>query len=126
MDENTKKMLHDYLQKILESAEKGADFVMEQAPEVAKEIVAYGRATSTIPVVACAVVFIAGVVACRMLWKRLPAGERSIDDMRPIALFALVPSLLSVVVAVHYIDDLSKVWFAPRLYLIEYIRTLLR
>lgn len=123
MNEETKKLLHDYLTKILEGAERGADFVMEQAPEVAKEIVAYGRAVETAYVVGFLLAVLIPIAIAPWAIRKL----RQIDnEAAGFAAFLMIPALLGTLSLFQCLSEFMKVWFAPRLYLIEYIKDLVK
>ena len=107
-------------------AQKGGDFVAEQAPLVAWEIVAYGRAINTALFALCVIAMIAIVV----IWWRVKSrfGEGDIDDcldtMVPLTIALCVPAFPLVFVAVSSSDNMLKSWFAPRLYVLEYVADL--
>jgi len=123
MDENTKKQLNEFLLKLINGAEKAGDFAIEQAPLVAQEVVAYGQATST----AIVVIFVILVLAC---FRYVPRGIAKLDDSDDATLATHLPvviglpfvTLMFAMFASNHFDDFFKSWFAPRLYLIEYIR----
>ena len=112
--------------------EKGGQFVLEQAPPLAREIVTYGRVANTTSLAICLTI----VAVCLHFWfKRVPkilsdkeklshCGElygRHVAQMIAHGLFGVVFSIL----AFCEMFDAIKAWFAPRLYLLEYVGRLI-
>jgi len=128
MNDEAKKVAVEYLQKLLAMLEKGADFAGEQIPLVLQEIVAYGQAYETfICVFSFLVMCIAPIFGWKWCKKYLSVCESGAE---PAVLFVgLIPGIATIV-ALHLffynIDDCLKAWFAPRLYVIEYLHDLIK
>ena len=116
------------IQKALEWASAAEGFVVEQAPELCREIVALGRVQYT--AIAClglAIVAWASIRGLRDTVEGLIKVEPG--DVR---WGRFVPGFLSVVCGVIFLflftvwaDPLSTVWFAPRLYVLEVLKEIM-
>lgn len=123
MNDDTKKLLHEYLAKMLASAEKGADFAIEQAPLVAQEVVAYGRATQTAYLVFFAALLVATAYAAYRFARFLKNNNW---ELSPFGMLFVIPVIVGFIGFGSHIEPFFKSWFAPRLYLIEYIKDLVK
>lgn len=122
VSEQAAKLLED-LRGLLE---KGGQFVMEQAPPLAKEIIAYGRAYHTIVLL----LSVATAITCWVMLSR--RGKAWIEwcndnDCPHIGFFVtIIPGIVSTIATLFSIEGVCKVWFAPRLYLLDYIMSALK
>ena len=133
MNEEAKKKLSEFLTKALDAAEKGGDFILEQAPLVAQEAVAYGRAFHTSAVVVGVLVLVVGgIVGYRLVRRGLAALSE--DNMSDGGFFSVLSGIVTLffslgmgVVQVNgHMSECLMAWFAPRLYLIEYAKELVK
>jgi hypothetical protein len=130
MNEEAKKLVIEYLQKLMNGIEKGADFAADQIPQIAQEIIVYGRAINTATFVGCILGIIVAVAVCVKLFKL--CIKKYDETPSPGYGFLMGVNFVwsSVIIGVltyhlsYSIIPLFKSWFAPRLYLIEYIKEL--
>src|SRR3990167_4307423 len=132
--EQSAKLLED-LRLMLE---KGGQFVMEQAPPLAREIVLYGRIANLLYCVLGVVMFWMGVrVFTRMIPfmnSKRPTGnngdyrnqwwfEQSTWNLSFVIQAALrsIGGLIGFLAFVCNIECLILAWVAPRLYLLNYV-----
>ena|SRR3990167_5546285 len=137
--EQSAKLLED-LRLMLE---KGGQFVMEQAPPLAREIVMYGRIANLLWCVCGAILFWFGVrVLTRMvpfMNSKRPTGRNgehrndqwTYDELwRPAFIIQAalrgIGGVVGFVVFITYIEWLILSWAAPRLYLLKYVTNALR
>lgn len=112
-DEATKLLVD-----LREMLEAGGRFVLEQAPPLAREIIAYGRAWETLQFVGCGLVAIcAGVTWVRMI-KKIDYNDETPFVM---SMVSGAVTILSTIGCVASARDFVLAWFAPRLYLLEYV-----
>lgn len=107
------------LEWLLNSAKQTTDFVVEQAPGVAQEIVAYGRAMNT----AGAIVGLAGVIVT-LYWLRalIRKDVNWHDEYAPLPHMAWCGmALTSAVLLFGFGKGALMAWFAPRLYVIQWV-----
>lgn len=124
MNEQLQKELAVWLSTLRESAQSAGNFAIEQAPLVVQEKILYGRISAVfIFVIFLGLLFAAlRVVAyCRTQAKKHPHSDWSIGT----GFSCLLPILFAVLsmVAAH---DVLYVFFAPRLYIIEWLAGLLK
>jgi len=115
------------------------NFVLEQAPLLIQEIILYGRVKETITCsLLILVMIVIGVIGSKLAkavkkieeedeQRKIEAGERSEG-----VFFWLVPHVVAGGICIvpfvnflRHLDTCLKAWFAPRLYLIEYVSTLI-
>ncbi len=106
---------------------KAADFVKEQAPELVREILAWNLVRSILLLVIGWTAFIWMLRWCIKDIKRYNDDEENLiqtSDGMIIVLWVIVGVVGFVMGTIHVFEAL-KIIFAPRLYLLEYIKTLL-
>lgn len=104
--------------------EKGGQFVMEQAPPLAKEIIAYGRVVHVLWIlIAMAILF--------SVYKLAPKVRDAWEEMDNIVMglggggYCLIGTVGSLITILLNVEAAVKVWFAPRLYLLDYVMSAL-
>lgn len=129
MDEDLKKALLDTLNDARSAAEQGKNFVLEQAPLVVQEYIAYVRIESTIWLAVSLVWALVVAFSYWRWWRRGPklfaygCGEPSVHDVgfarfvgAMIAFLMLLPVAITVQVKA---STCIKSWVAPRVLIIE-------
>ncbi len=127
------KQMNRILKLLVDSLEGGKEFVLEQAPVLAQDIVAFGRAYYTMVVVLSGLAVF--VVMPLLSWVVLRYA-RKIDPGNSDTRVYFVPVVLcgvGVVVAgtvgltnlCESIRPVLLAWFAPRLFILEYIGDIL-
>jgi hypothetical protein len=127
MNEQLQKELAAWLSKIREGAEAAGSFVLEQAPLVVQEKVMFGRVFHTVETMLLAVAFVALVYGC---WKFGNMARR--NDFGEAGWF--VPAVACTIAGIatfhegvyYALPQALKVWFAPRLYVLEWLTGLVK
>ena len=141
MDEQTKKLLNEYLVKLLGAIEKGADFAAEQIPLVIQEKLTFSLVMGLIWGAVGILFAIAGLVWYRIWRKRArlhgttlaqrygePTPEQiayriNEDGNNVAAIVGCVALVVSAIPVVLYnLNVIAKIYFAPRLYILEWLR----
>ena len=128
MNEELKAKLLEMLTQIQEAARDGGSFVIDQAPEIAREIVTLGRVQSTLATCGGLTMAIAGVITGLLFIKKYQRSDDAdtADFCSGAAIFlGAIPTVLGTVMFGSCVQWCIKTWFAPRLYIIDYIRGLL-
>ena len=129
MNEQLQQQLAEYLKAIASTAQQGASFVMEQAPLVVQEKIALGRVTLTAWMVLCVVACVPLVRFGMSHWGRARAickeqGDAYYrDEEVPHGLaggLSVACGCACVIAALALIEPVATVWFAPRLYILEW------
>lgn len=97
------------------------NFVLEQAPDIARQILAFNAARNIfIIVLTIVIIYISYKSAFKWADQTLDSG-----DWKPMKLISTMvgssASLLCLIFSIQAISDLLKIYFAPKLYLIEYV-----
>lgn len=135
MNEQLQSKLVEILAGIQAATKTAGDFAMEQLPDIAQQYVAYGRAFATVNLI-LAVVFAAGsaFVALRFGYMNSTAVHEKghyapgqWKDARVSAsifgtLFGLI-SLIWILAAAH---SAALVWFAPKVWLLKELASLIK
>lgn len=120
---------------IRESISKAGEFLMEHLPSLAQEYIAYGRASVTVYVlIGIALLMYAGL----NFWLNKSRFEQikhevdhSYNDMPGFKNFLYIISLVAsgvfgLILVLANLSELLKVWFAPRIWLLENIVNLVK
>lgn len=129
MNDELQKQLATILGQIASGVKAAGDFTLTQLPDVAQQYVAYGRAYTTISLVACAVIIALllylGRWAYKNPWKGEFGEERGISNVAVMC----VSGLASFFMFCFFMKGLGifiMVWFAPKVWLIREIAGLLK
>lgn len=129
--ERIKESLADILEWAKEGAETGAGFIAEQAPLVCQEIVMLGRVHNTVLFVGYAILVAVSVylgsrafeAGFKADWYR---GDEYVAATILQGIPAIATGLVGSICAFNDLRELCLAWFAPRLYVIEYISDLVK
>jgi hypothetical protein len=121
MNPELQKELATWLMNLREAADAGASFVLEQAPLIVQEKVAYGRVMHTASVVAFLLLAVAATYVALRFYK---AGQE--DDWENILhvlgfMLAAIAVPASFASAIESFGPCVMAWFAPRLYVLEWL-----
>ena len=134
MNEDLKARLIESMDKVQEYVEATGDFVVEQAPLVAQEIVQLGRVATTFQ----ALCFAAGALFCYLIYRKLwrafvdsePSEEESEKNgkLSPCYEYAVAGVIfwgVSMGLTVFSLINIKSAllpWLAPRLYLLQELK----
>ncbi len=121
MKPEIEQKLLEYLTALESLMKDGKDLAIEQAPEVAREIVAYAIVSEVVWMMACASLAAVLIYPCVKVFK-WAIKENEIDAL-PLLLFPLSGAAVLAAVALCHATDAAKAYFAPRLYVIDYLRS---
>lgn len=131
MNDEKKAALDRVMGLLADSIQEGKEFVLEQAPLVAQEMIAYGRWTGVI----ATVLLLTGTIACSVgavkLWKIWAACDYHSADIQLCGSFVggIILSIASIVCfcnSICFAMETIKAFVAPRLYLLEQVSHLLK
>ena len=115
------------LTEIQEYIEQGADFIAEQAPLVAQEVLFIGRLQYTggacVTIAACFIL----VVVCRRLVMTMVRGNMVCDEAAYMlgVLLSGIGAFVTSSVGINATLAALTAWFAPRVYILEQLKGLL-
>lgn len=131
MNEQLQKELAAWLATMRDAAQQGANFAIEQAPLIVREKVAYGRVRHTamigIEIVLLVVVTYWLVRAVKRALVYEPVDH--LDDGILPWVICVPPAILVTILVISFMETFPyavQVWFAPRLYVIEWLAGLLK
>lgn len=130
MNPELQKELLTWLSSMREAAQGGINFALTQAPLVVQEKVLYGRITATAWLVFSLGVLLFGSYWTRRVWTWIWAESKK-RDFDGGEVFASVAVTATCVIAplgfvCSCFDEAVKLWFAPRLYIVEWLSGLLK
>ncbi|WDI44761.1 hypothetical protein [Bremerella sp. P1] len=128
MDEQVKERLVDSLDKVMQWAEGAEEFVLEQAPLVAQEIVAWkfyeGLCWGIVLATVIVAVLTAAAIACWVIISNSEDSEGKVFAVFP-PLFAAFPIVPATVCLAQCVVQSVQACVAPRLVIIDYLSQLM-
>lgn len=126
MKEELQSKLVEILASIQNAAGKAGDFAMAQLPDIAQQYVVYGRATSIAWLVVAAALSYGIYKLCRTTHDGV--CNRGWDEMvwLPTAFVVMVLSTFTAIIGASLIDNGLLVWFAPKVWLIKELASLVK
>ena len=120
MDEQLKKLLLDAAQKGINGVEQTIDWVATQAPDLLEQLVMYNLIQSGIYLLICVI----GIfVAYKMIVK---SREKDPEWPEPIFMFVgMLVAIFSILAFICNISTFIKCLVAPKLFIFEYLSSLL-
>lgn len=132
MNPDLQKQLADMLAKLTDVAGAASSWAGQQIPPLVQEKIVYGRISSTCWVVLIAVAIWPVAVYTRRFYRQACADRASKEGYRsdiwperPGGLASMLGAVLTVGLTVSFFINLNEallVWFAPRLYVVEWLR----
>lgn len=131
MKDELQLKLVEILTSIQTTAGKAGDFAMGQLPDIAQSYVAYGRAMSAFELAAGLVLLALAIWAFIGVRAHL---EKSGDDfldanpavVMPGGFFILVAGLVGVIQLKAGLNAAALVWFAPKVWLLKELASLIK
>ena len=128
MNSETDKQIAEILKKGLEAAEKSGNFVIEQAPDLVKQLITYKTVETSICVLIEITLMYLIFRYFKYLYKKNNEDSDFIiyDEFHIIGM--IITSLMGIFLFFAFITDISnliQLIFAPKIYLLEYIAKLL-
>ena len=128
MNTETDKQIAEILKKGLEVAEKSGNFVIEQAPDLVKQLITYKTIETSICVLIEITLMYLIFRYFKYLYKKNNENSDFISDNEFHVggiIITFVLSLFLFFVFIYDISNLIQLIFAPKIYLLEYIALLL-
>lgn len=125
MDPELQKQLQQLLASLLANAQDAATWAKGEIPLLIKEKIAFGRAWET----SMLVIFITALVVMYkwpfQKWRTYNFRETDNKWLAAI-LFITIPSIVLVLLILVVFNSTLQVWFAPRLYIVEWLFDLIK
>ena len=128
MNAETDKQIAEILKKGLEAAEKSGNFVIEQAPDLVKQLITYKTIETSICVLIEITLMYLIFRYFKYLYKKNNEDSDFISDNEFHITGMIITSLMGIFLFFAFITDISnliQLIFAPKIYLLEYIAKLL-
>ena len=128
MNAETDKQIAEILKKGLEVAEKSGNFVIEQAPDLVKQLITYKTIETSIYVLIEITLMYLIFRYFKYLYKKNNEDSDFIIDDEFHIIGMIITSLIGIFLFFVFINDISnliQLIFAPKIYLLEYIAQLL-
>lgn len=136
MNDKLKEQLVQFLGSILTGLEKGAGFVIEQAPDVVREYVTLCRVDYTFWTVFG---LLMAVICLTSLFRKIIPTLNKTDDYDlprrereaicnvwvPLLIMSIVGGIAGTIIFFSNVSLMLKAWFAPRILVIEWIKGLI-
>lgn len=129
MDPELQKQLAALLAKLMDVAQQGATWTADQIPPLIQEKITYGRIREP-------AYLVVWIVVCLCVWRALPnalalAHESPDLSAREVAggistAALAVLGVVGFIAALMQVDAVLQVWLAPRLYIVEWLSSLIK
>jgi hypothetical protein len=127
------KELTELLVVLKEQIQLGGDFVTEQAPALFTDIVTMGRIYNTTSLAIVVPILVVGIM---LFWSAYRVSQthddvfaydthNKVGEVMFKGMFGFILFFPSIVVFAGTLREFTMSWFAPRLYVLEYISDLL-
>lgn len=116
MNEELKEKANDMLLKLLTGMEQAGDFAMAELPEVIEQLIMYKAVYHTW-------IFLSCLVALTIVVYKTYKLQIECDEV-PVFIFGIFLAIPLMMGICFNFNDMIMVWFAPKLYLLEYARGL--
>lgn len=131
MDPKLQQQLAEYLKEFVGAVKAGGEFALQQAPLVVQEKIAYGRASTAITLLMSIAILGAVARSAPAVGRLITAADRDGDAAKMAGaviatVVMLVAGFVSAIVFFGTYEDALKVWFAPRLYILEWVASLVK
>ena len=128
MNAETDKQIAEILKKGLEVAEKSGNFVIEQAPDLVKQLITYKTIETSIYVLIEITLMYLIARYFKYLYKKNNENSSFISENSFHVIGIIISFMASIFFFFAFIIDISnliELIFAPKIYLLEYIAKLL-
>jgi len=129
MKEELQSKLVEILTSIQTATGKASDFAMQQLPDIAQSYVAYGRVLYTVLPLVLMLVAVAGFVvtawAAKNPWRGEFGERRGFSNML-VQVVGVAVGGISVINAICLMPSLFLVWFAPKVWLLKELASLVK
>jgi hypothetical protein len=130
MENDLKAKLAEILTGIADNAAQLKDFAVEQLPDVAQQYIAYGRVLETAVFLIVCALNIVTIKICIWGAKQIRTKGKNRDFCEPLEFMSLLlggfASLFLITILLCQIKPFFMVWFAPKIYLIQGISSLIK
>jgi len=144
MKEELQTKLVEILGSIQTAAGKAGDFAMAQLPDIAQSYVMYGRAYTLILMLGALAIFCLGFYCVRLTSKKVAAAEAKFEEAKrdahqgayisrwsyfewsDVGPFPFIPFLVGGVLCAMNLSQTLLVWFAPKVWLLKEIASLIK
>ncbi len=125
MNENLQQTINEALKALLSSVQQGAAFAKEQMPVVVQEKLMFDFWTSILGVCIAVALLVGSVYWCQYWWSR---RTRDYNDWHsPLALFPTITLWILGPVAIGVNSyNAIQIWLAPNLYILEWLRGMIK
>ena len=115
-----KEILNKFLVEMAELLKSAKDFTIEQAPQVAREVLHYRLASSLLAFAVGLAVFLCSI----LFFKHVQNMMKEDNDWAPMHILSCSFLGGSAIFVLENLDSIIKISLAPRLFLIEYFASL--
>lgn len=126
MKEELNTKLVEILTSIQTAAGKASDFALEQLPDIAQSYVLYGRVFSLVTVLLCLAVLLALVWLFRVTYRATSEGDADEIVWFPVGMGGVVVGVIAVPLFLVGLQSTFLVWFAPKVWLLKELASLIK
>lgn len=110
--------------KAIELGTKTGDFVVEQAPEVIRQLLAWNMAQHLVWLSIQIIFITAFAWMIKNIWNGIGIKEENNEEVDGgwifIIMFMVIANIIATLFAIYNLLQVIKIWIAPKIWLIEY------
>lgn len=128
MNEQTEKLVNDALSSVIETVRATGNFVIEQAPDVIRQLILYNTINLAVWVGLGLVVLVATHIVVKkfLKWEATLDAYNSGGGIAGAVMSGVIGISLGFVLIFSNISELIKIIVAPKIWLLEYAASLVK
>lgn len=129
MNEQLQSKLAEILTAIQNAAKPAGDFALEQLPDIAQQYLLYGRVSSLIALALFLGMAVGAAYAAQAFMRRAIEAPRLSGVELAYGIGCVTAAAASVLTAIIFVSSISGallVWFAPKVWLLKELASLLK
>jgi hypothetical protein len=124
MNEQLQGKLVEILSGIQAATRAAGDFALEQLPDIAQQYVMFARVSSIVTLVLLVVAVLFFLWSIKRCWVWMKAEEAY--ELSPVLILPFGAAMFFAGVAYHKMIEVALVWFAPKVWLLKEIASLIK
>lgn len=126
MNPDIVEKLNESAEKLLDYVEQTGDFVVEQAPLVVQEMITWGITHCVFWIIIVSIVLLPIIAICGYFFRIGVKDDWDVDYCIPSGMVGGVSLIFWFLVIASNIYDLLYIYFAPRLFILDQLKGLIK
>lgn len=118
-------MQEEIIKKLIQYIDGTKDFLLEQSPEIFKQLVLYGRIKSLMLMLMFPIFIVVSIFIYRKINKSTDGSNSwAYDNENECIFLGIIGVILFMVLGIFFVcglDHFVSSWFAPKIYILKYL-----